>query len=344
MYKNSTMQSNINWLDNIRFLATIFVVIIHIVFPIVEKFEVISPLYWHTANIIESICRSAVPLFVMLSGALLLGKNEELILFYRKRLQKIAIPFVIWSLVYLVISYLSKFFFNSSDQNKLLWLASQLKNGTAYHLWYIYMILGLYLTIPYLTKLIPKLNKIDFYMFFILWACTLFLKVPIINSYFPNFDLTFFTGYIGYLLLGYFLANNYNLFSCKSAGCMIMAGWICTVILTYFYSRQENKFVGIFYNYLSPNVALISAGLFVFLRDFKINNQVSQKIIQTVSKYSFGIYLNHVLIITILYKFGLDWKIFNPILGIIITFLFVLTISLIFTFATEKMKIRKYLG
>lgn len=338
------MQSNIAWLDNIRFIATIFVVIIHIVFPVVEKFEVIKPIYWHTANIIESICRSAVPLFVMLSGALLLGKNEQLMFFYRKRLHKVAIPFVIWSLVYLVISYLSEFIFNSSDKNKLLWLASQLKNGTAYHLWYIYMILGLYLTIPYLTKLIPKLNKIDFYMFFILWACTLFLKVPIINTYFPNFDLTFFTGYIGYLLLGYFLTKNDNYFSIKSGAFMVMAGWICTILLTYLSSQQEKRFVGIFYNYLSPNVALITAGIFIILRDIKIKSPIFQKIIQTVSKYSFGIYLTHVLIITILYKFGLDWKIFNPILGIIITFLVVLALSVIFTFATEKMKIRKYLG
>ena len=338
------MQLNINWLDNIRFLATIFVVIIHIVFPIVEKFEVISPLYWHTANIVESICRSAVPLFVMLSGALLLGKNEELMLFYRKRLQKIAIPFVIWSLIYLVISYLSEFFFKSTDKNKLLWLASQLKSGTAYHLWYIYMILGLYLTIPYLTKLIPKLSKIDFYLFFILWAVTLFLKIPILNTYFPNFDLTFFTGYIGYLLLGYFLAQNDNYFSIKSGVFMVMVGWICTIIFTYLSSRQEKHFIGVFYSYLSPNVALITVGIFIILKDIKIKSPLFQKISQTISNYSFGIYLNHVLIITLLYKLGIDWKIVNPILGMVLTFLLVLSLSMIFTFVTEKIKIRKYLG
>src|SRR5690606_14225457 len=145
---------NLVWADNIRFIATTFAVMIHVILPVVERYGSIDIIYWQIANITERVCRTAVRLHVMRSGGLFLGKNDDPRIFYNKRLKKIAIPFLIWSLVYLVIAYASEFIIGSSNQNKLVWILIQLKKGTAYHLWYIYMILGLYFTIPYLSKII----------------------------------------------------------------------------------------------------------------------------------------------------------------------------------------------
>lgn len=336
---------NLVWADNIRFIATIFVVMIHVTFPVVDKYGSIDIIYWQTANIIESVCRSAVPLFVMLSGTLLLGKNEHTKIFYNKRLKKIAIPFLIWSLAYLVIAYASEFIIGSSNQNQLVWILIQLKKGTAYHLWYIYMILGLYFTIPYLSKVVHQLEKIDFYLFFGLWILTLFMNIPVIKFYFPIFDLTFFTGYIGYLLLGYFLTiSKSRLFSCKSGVFMFIAGWFLTVLFSWISSDYEQNFVGIYYNYLSPNVAMMSTGIFIIIKEMNIHNSTFNKVSQLISKYSFGVYLNHVLIITILYKLGINWKVFNPILGTSITFCVVMIFSVIIVWISEKINFRKYLG
>lgn len=90
------------WIDNSRILAIFAVIVVHVGAKVVGE-NTIGSEYWWYGNIFESLARWCVPVFVMISGALLLdpNKKEDLLTFYRKRLHRIFIPFLFWSVIYL---------------------------------------------------------------------------------------------------------------------------------------------------------------------------------------------------------------------------------------------------
>ncbi|MDQ6971139.1 MAG: acyltransferase family protein, partial [Mariprofundaceae bacterium] len=81
------------WLDNSRVLAVFAVILVHVSDGFVSHYPMGSE-YWWIGNIYDSAVRWCVPVFVMISGALLLdpAKHENLNTFYRKRFSRICIP------------------------------------------------------------------------------------------------------------------------------------------------------------------------------------------------------------------------------------------------------------
>jgi surface polysaccharide O-acyltransferase-like enzyme len=88
------------WLDFVRWIATIAVITIHVAAPYLYKYGSIPMLNWNFYNFIDSLTRFAVPFFVMLSGALLLNRNDSLKDFLFKRFSRVLIPFLFWSIIY----------------------------------------------------------------------------------------------------------------------------------------------------------------------------------------------------------------------------------------------------
>ena len=95
----SNSGKSIQYLDTLRALATLGVIIIHISSPLVNMTYGKNMPYWWIGNVVDSAVRFAVPLFLMLSGATMLGKEYKLSDFYKKRFMRVFIPFVFWLLV-----------------------------------------------------------------------------------------------------------------------------------------------------------------------------------------------------------------------------------------------------
>src|SRR5689334_20516589 len=122
------------WIDLIRTVAIFLVIVIHVATPVFNEWAHL-PASWRTfANIYGSIARMSVPLFFMASGFLLLPRSESIGDFFAKRVNKVLLPFVVWSIFYLfwgcVINH------NACEGNALSRLI--LVHGTYYHLWFIY--------------------------------------------------------------------------------------------------------------------------------------------------------------------------------------------------------------
>ena len=103
---NHVEHRSIDWLDAVRWLATIAVITIHVVAPYLYQYGQISIVNWNIYNVIDSLSRFAVPFFVMLSGALLLNRTISLVDFLKKRFLRILIPFLFWSLIYSTYHFL----------------------------------------------------------------------------------------------------------------------------------------------------------------------------------------------------------------------------------------------
>ena len=323
------MKNNHFWIDLLKSLAAFAVIILHISIPVVN--DLASKENWLTGNFYESLTRFCVPIFVMVSGVLLLGKKMEISMFLRKRFLRLIFPFAFWSVIYLAL----KINYNLSLSEILSFSIKLLKEGTEFHLWYVYMIVGLYLIIPILNKWILNSTKKELIYFLSIWIFVILLDLPLINKLFTRIDLRYFTGYLGYLVLGYFLCHFVNLKK-KFGLLLFIFGFLITFFATYFLSKNSLKIDGKYYNYLSINVVISSIGIFMIFKDYVVKNSIIVQSISLISKYSYGIYLSHILILLLFSKIGFTYQIFNPWFSIPLIGICCFSLSLMLTFLISK--------
>ena len=301
MYKMVNGRKRIFYLDFIRALAIILVLVVHIARPFFNSAPH-GTYYTHIVAPLFDFGIMGVPLFLMISGALLLNRKYEIGDFLKRRYSRVLIPFLFWSVVTIVIRIL---FDNQAANLPSIFLI--FVNGY----WYVWMILGVYLFIPIINSFIREYGMKGIEYFLVIWAFVMFLNT--IGQYpFYKLELTNFAGYLGYLVLGYYISNKKFKLSNTS---MIVLSLVLFMIFTlismdYTISMSYLKHKLAYYQYETIIVALQSAGLYMFLRYFavisaespgSIKNKVYSffkdsfmfKIIFSISTFSYGIYLAH---------------------------------------------------
>ena len=153
------------WLDNSRIIAIFAVVMLHVAAGVVTGTDIGTTNWWF-GNIYDSGVRWSVPVFVMISGALLLdpNKKEDLLTFYKKRLSKIFIPILIWTFLFLIWAFLKGQI--SGNEISIIHLLKRILSGKPhYHMWFLYMILCLYLFTPFFRKVIINSTRKELLFF-----------------------------------------------------------------------------------------------------------------------------------------------------------------------------------
>lgn len=283
------------WPDRLRNLATLMVIFIHAAAPIAHAEGAdYNGLWWWGGNFWNSLTRPGVPLFVMLSGYLLLGKDYPLPDFLKRRFSRVVVPALFWMLIYSLYGYLAK----GTPATIGDTLRGIVTGPVHYHLWFIYLIIGLYLVYPFLRGWVRNATEQEYLYFFVMCAIgtwgykflATYCALPI-GIYFE-----LFTNNCGYFVLGYYLGtrefNNkkiaWALIATGSAGTMLAS----YVINTFFWNGQANVY---FYDYLTPNVAVSAAGWFLLAKQ-TFNSRPLYDIEKDFSAASFGIYFAHVLV------------------------------------------------
>ncbi|MBI2381282.1 MAG: acyltransferase family protein [Gammaproteobacteria bacterium] len=319
------------WADSLRAVAIMAVVLLHVSGPVVGAFPRLSASAWWTGHALDCMARASVPLFFMLSGALLLGRQEDLPVFFRKRLGKLLPPLVAWSAIYL--AWDARFL--AEPRPWWEYLAAPLHGAVHYHLWFLYEILRLYLFVPVLRVFVRHAKSSELDYFLLLW-CLAALVYPAFRHEtgfrISLLGLDTFAGYAGYLLLGYRLASlELTRRGLRYAGLLFAGGYLATLVLPWLATMESGRFDGRYYEYLTPNVAAMAAGGFYLLRAFGARLSGSQ-LIGRCAQASFGIYLAHVLILEVLSSgilgLRLDGLFIHPLLGIPLTATVVFLLSL----------------
>ncbi len=335
------------FLDWLRILATIAVVTVHICAGFVLTNYNDSPARWLAGNFYESISRWCVPIFIMISGALMLSDSRESTYrtFFAKRASKVFVPLLGWSAIY----YLYYVFQDRYPADMLDFITRFSANDISIHLWFIYMLLGMYMITPLLKLLLKNAQKKDVTYFLALW---LYISVAVrLLKHYVGFsfeiELYFATSYIGYYVLGYYLIT-YEISSLmrKLAYAGIFVGIAGTFFLTYSFTMQANgEFRAFWYDYHSPTVLLSSIGIFVFLKHLPISEgSIKHFIPAIINKTNFGIYLVHYLVIRILSTFTpFLWLDMNAYLEIPYKVLLTLIISIITVLVMRKIPLVKKL-
>lgn len=285
-------QGRVVWLDCIRVAACFLVCVIH------------SPIsgngggcWLSVYNYLSSPC---IGLFFMVSGALLFPIKKPLGEYVAGKLKRIGIPLIFWSLVALGIHCMMGEISVESALVKIFQIPFAPVEGVY---WFMYVIAGLYFFAPLLSPAMEKLTNVKYML--VLWFVSLCL--PYLNAWIPNVwgtrgdfysILGQFGGYMGYVVLGYYLKNKIvplRVF-CKRYFFFLLAVIIGIPLffLTVKYPSVPNSTL---YAYLTINVACMVVLYFVILQALPTGNEIMRKCLVELSQKSFGIYLIHIFII-----------------------------------------------
>ena len=296
-------KKEIPWVHVVRILACLLVVILHSLPPL-KQFSLGSGdrVFW---DWIFAITRPCVPLFMMITGYLILPIKElDFVSFYKKRIPRVLFPLLFWGVVYAIIPY----FLGMYDARKMLveLVTVPIKHPYAVGaiLWYLFILIGIYLVLPFISPTVYKDKKmLRFYLVIWLVASVIFVIYDAMEGQLgfvpgamlgknPNihtFDmLLYFTGYLGYFLLGAYI----KLFFGQSKVTAINLGgvFLITLFVARFIPYVSDKF-------LSINSIIMSATLFVLVSRVCIDiGSGIYKTIKFLSQQSFGIFLCHMVI------------------------------------------------
>lgn len=277
----------------LRALACVLVVLLHVSGEVFGEFSG----RWAAANIYATISRLSVPLFFMIAGATLLGKSESLGDFFSKRAIRIVPPMLFWSGVYILWTY---YWTRSND-----WPVKFLNGQAAFHLWYLYALIGIYAFVPILRRIYQPQGNAETSLYLAAWVIT--SAYTVFNAFLPNglqdllksWHLWQFYGNTGYLLLGACLYHNKLIpkLTTRAWVALLLCGAILTAGLTHYYSKLTGAPSQLFFSNLSPNIILFSAAAFALvLRARKLPIFLDAPI-QAIGNCSLGIYGIHILIV-----------------------------------------------
>lgn len=306
------------WLDNSRILAIFAVVLLHVSAGVVLGND-IGTEYWWFGNIYDSVVRWCVPVFVMISGALLLdpSKQEELKFFYTKRLSRILIPIIVWSAFFLAWAFAKSIV--SGNELALIDLLKKLLYGKPhYHMWFLYMILSLYLFTPFFRKIVTHSSKNELLLFIII---TFIMSA--LNYAYGKFEsggtklfINWFLTYVPFFFLGYFIRQDNHYPSKLLLWGIFVTSFILTFLGCYVVAVKVGLAAGLyFYGYLSVTVIPMSISLMYILKAWN-KPLLSAYFAKQLSILTLGVYLIHPIILEVINYMQYGAMSFHPIISI----------------------------
>ena len=253
-----------------------------------------------------------VPLFVMISGYFLLPLKLDITAFFKRRFTRILIPFVVWCVAYAAyfMAYrgdtLGQFFHNVAH----IPVNFGVEIG---HMWFIYMLLGLYLLVPVLSPWLEQCSKRQLQGYLGLWAFTTCL--PYIHLWFPEVlgecfwnptpMLHYFTGFVGYFVLGYYI-KQYGALSVPTSLIMLVAGYLFTVAV-YQYRLPRVTMVPdleVCWRFCGVNMMVMAYAMFSLVSRIPWQgNDALGRWVSSFSNLSYAVYFIHIMML----NFYRDW-------------------------------------
>src|SRR5665647_3151477 len=217
----------------------------------------------------DSIARSAVPLFVMLTGALLLQPNkvdEPLGVFFKKRWNRIGINVIFWGAIFFAWDFLVR-----GQSLSVVSILQGVFAGPYVHFWYVYILIGLYLITPLLRVVVANADWRIIRYFLIIWfigtgivtIVTLYANLSSQTIWFKN-NVFLLTGLIGFFILGAYAVKLRFRSSVLYLGLILSTAW--TILGTFFLvGTLGESYSQFFLDASSFSVIIASVTMFLIL-------------------------------------------------------------------------------
>jgi surface polysaccharide O-acyltransferase-like enzyme len=303
--------------DVLRIVAAFDVILLHVAAPVLTSAP--NSLNWWVGNVVCSYSRWNIPIFVMISGALILNnKYESTADFYRKRLKRILIPIVFWSVFYIFWRI-----FKGQQLNARLILLIISKGQPYGHMWFLYMILGLYLLTPIMRAFV-KIADLKLLIFAIFSFYT-FGYIQSLSDIYRGFNGQPFTTLsiksIPWFLMGFYLfQTEQKIFNNNKpffwGGIFLLSGLaisLFTGLLFHYWGKTSLNLL----NILSPLKMFMTISLAVFVKKlFTESNYRYTRLLERISSLTLGIYLIHPIWIETLSWLGISTSSITPLISI----------------------------
>ncbi len=302
-------KAHIFYFDYLRILAAFFVVFMHVASGPMRG-EMTAG--WHGLNILTSLSFTAVPLFFMMSGYLLLSseKTADISLLFRRRLPRLVLPLIFWS----IVSVIFKLYLDGSLSLMSFWrhLLSALSEPAWVHLWYMYMLIAFYILSPFLRAMVSSLTKGGHILLFSLCALISlrsilaaifpaewdrFLQIDIINK------LELFGGHLATFILGYYLGTSKKKVSNLLLALLFTAVLLSIILGTYFISSAKGAYLQDFQRQSAGFEVVLAASLFLLFKQ-NTKRETPSGILSELCALSLPVYLMHNLILFYINKIG----------------------------------------
>ena len=276
----------------------------------------------------------AVPVFLMITGALLLNPEKDIP--YKKCFlyaRRVFLALVLFGTVFVIVMMVG----SHQTVNIGRALLDVFEGKSFAHLWYLYILIGIYLTLPIFRSFIAKSSRNELTTLLVVLFCFDFVATLFKAAGYKTAFTVPVTWPVFYLILGYYCKNFKGLiYRCKYW--LLIVSAIAIGIIAYLNPVLENEWIG----YDSPIVALMTAATFNVFADMKLQES---RALWKIDRLCFGVYLIHPLFIQATYrvlkitpmKFGVTW------FGTIVLFIFFVVCSFAFSIIASLIKpLKKY--
>ena len=285
------MKTRIFWIDIVKVLAILMVILAHVLWIYEQDGMLGEGMSSQFLTINRIIASLGVPLFMLVSGSLLLGKQfaskSDVLSFYRRGLLPLFLTAEIWIVVYCLLT-LQPF----SVKELLLCMAFCHKPEV--HLWYVRLIVVYYLALPLLTLLRYRWKTV-----FILLLAVIFSFTFLYNGWMiyrgvacPTSSNRSYFCYMVYMAVGYGLSHVRlsRVMMLSFLLLAIMGGYVLHLSLT-----ETHYFLW----YDNPMLAIMAMSLFYLIR-YSFSSISERECMIEVSKMSYGVYLTHFVFIYVI--------------------------------------------
>jgi len=283
--------------DVLRVAACLAVILLHLAATIVMEHELLGSLHWHLSNALDAATRWCVPVFVMLSGALLLDpqKHASLREFWTKRMSRLLPAMIAWPTIY--VAWRALYW---HEPLTLEIVAHDMAVGRPYvHLYFLFIIAGLYLVTPFLATALGALSLPQLRHLILIMA-GLAMGANLLD-FLASSAFTMFVPYLTYYLAGWYCARLLQDRPGAAATAFGLAAGLITGFTALLVSTRgfDDRWAFYFYEDFSPTVMVMAVSLFLLTLQGTISPRV-ESIAQKLAPLTLGVYVAHPIVVELL--------------------------------------------
>lgn len=356
------------FLDYLRVVACFMVILVHACEPFYlgglgTYIANSSDAFWVT--IFDSALRCAVPLFIMTSSYLLFPLKGDASSFFRRRFTRIIIPLAVWSILYAIVPM-----WGGGEVDRVGNLANLTLNFNMHsgHLWFVYMLIGVYVAMPLFSPWIERVSKRGEQIFIAAWAFT--TLVPFLHQLAlllygraevygeANWNefgsLYYISGFIGYVVLAHYI-RTYVDWSWRKTIAVALPMWIVgyAIATVWFWCQIPSEYpvnesidlavqMEQSWRFCSVSVAMMSLSVFLVFKKINCEGWLYRNIVLPISKVSYGMYMMHMFVLVAIFALVTSWGLATPLtmlLSTAITFAICAVVALVIS----KLPFGKYI-
>ncbi|RGT70923.1 acyltransferase [Mediterraneibacter massiliensis] len=282
-------------LEIVRIFSFFSVIAIHVTNYFCRAYDEISAGEYGFSLALNTVARVSVPCFFMITGALLLGREETLEK-HIKRLMRFAIVLVVWSILYYV--------WNTIYMKTPYRLRDILYVPTEPHLWYLYAMIPIYMVLPFLQIMCRFMGmKLEYAFLVLISITTVFNYISSLLHEEAYYDLPLVGDkvYMFYVFIGYYIYRyrKHIQISQKAAFLLFVGNMAAIYGITVWVTVNAGEHYERILEYGCPFLVAGSAAFFLWMIRFRRCHfepaEKSKKRIEKICSCSFGIYLVHIL-------------------------------------------------